>query len=147
MKYFGDGDSETYISVKDTYKPDTVKKVRKCECVGHYQKRVGTRLRKLKKMTKRMKPLTDAVIDKLQNYFDLTLRANTGATAHKMANAIWASFLHVVSNEQQHYHSLCEQSQTSWCQYLRDRFNNAGLFKEVIILIKPIYKDLNRLEE
>ena len=151
MKYFGDGDSKAYISVKDTYKPDIVKKY---ECVGHYQKRVGTRLRKLKKTTKGLKCLTDAVIDKLQNYFGMALRANTGGTAQKMADAIWASFLHVASNEQQHYHSLCEQSQTSWCQYQRDRFNKTNLFKhgvgltkEVIALVKPIYKDLIKLEE
>ena len=46
MNYFGDGDSKAYASVKDTYKPDIVKKF---ECVGHYQKCLGTRLRKLKK--------------------------------------------------------------------------------------------------
>ena len=81
----------------------------------------------LKKKTKGVKPLTDTVIDKLQNYFSLTLRENTGGTVQKMVNAIWASFLHVASNEQQHYHSLCEQSKTSWCQYRRGRFNNTGL--------------------
>ena len=49
IKYFGDGDSKAYFEVKDTYKPDMVNKY---ECVGHYQKRLGTRLRKLKKTTK-----------------------------------------------------------------------------------------------
>ena len=43
MKYLGDGDSKAYLSVKDTYE-DVVEKY---DCVGHYQKRVGTRLRKL----------------------------------------------------------------------------------------------------
>ena len=101
-----------------------------------------------------MKPLTDVVIDKLQNYFGMALRANTGGTAQKMADAIWASFLHVASNEKEHYHSLCEKSQTSWCQYQRDRCNNTNLFKhgpglskEVINFVKPIYKDLIRLDE
>ena len=41
IKYFGDGDSKAYFEVKDTYKPD---RVNKYECVGHYQKRLGTRL-------------------------------------------------------------------------------------------------------
>ena len=46
MNYFGNGDSKACASVKDTYKPDIVKKF---ECVArHYQKRLGTRLRKLK---------------------------------------------------------------------------------------------------
>ena len=57
--------------------------VKTYECVGHYQKRVGTRLRKLKKTTKGLKPLPDAVIDKLQNYFGMALRANTTGTAQK----------------------------------------------------------------
>ena len=49
IKYFGDGDSKAYFEVKDTYKPDMVNKY---ECVRHYQNRLGTRLRKLKKTTK-----------------------------------------------------------------------------------------------
>ena len=71
-----------------------------------------------------------------------------------MADAIWAGFLHVASNEQQHYHMLCEQSPTSCCQYQRDKFNKTNLFKhgpglskEVIALVKPAYKDLIKLEE
>ena len=107
LKYYGDGVSKAYLEVKDTYKPDMVNKY---ECVGHYQKRLGTRLRKLKKTTN-IKPLTDAVIDKLQNYFGMALRANT---VQKMADAIWTSFLHVVSNGKHQYHSLCDKT---WCQY------------------------------
>ena len=49
---------------------------------------------------------------------------------------------------------LCEQSPTSWCQYQRDKFNKTNLFKhgpglskEVIALVKPVYKDLIKLEE
>ena len=112
--------------MKDTYKPDIVKKF---ECVGHYQKRRGRRVRKLKKTTTGLKPLTDVLIDKLQNYFGMALRANTCGTAKKMADAIWAGFLHVASNEQQQYHMLCEQSPTSWCQYQSDKFNKTNLFK------------------
>ena len=150
MKYLGDGDSKAYLCVKDMYE-DLVENY---ECVGHYQKRVGTRLRKLKKNTKGLKPLTDVVIDKLQNYFGMALRANTGGTTQQMADAIWASFLHVASNENHHYHMLCEKSSTSWCQYQRDDINKANLFKygpglpkEVIALVKPIYKDLIKHEE
>ena len=142
INYFGDGDSKAYVSVKDTYQPDIVKK---SECVEHYQKRVGTRLRKLKQTTKGLKLLTDALIDKLQN---------TGGTAQKMADTIWASFLHAASDEQQRYHMLCEQSATSWFQYQRDKFNKTNLFmhgpglpKEVIALVKPVYKDLIKLEQ
>ena len=44
--FYGDGDGKAYPSVKDTYGVDSVIKF---ECIGHYQKRVGNRLRKFKK--------------------------------------------------------------------------------------------------
>ena len=48
------------------------KEVVKFECVGHYQKRVGTLLRKLKK-DKGLGELTAPLIDKLRNYFGIAL--------------------------------------------------------------------------
>ena len=41
------GDSKSYASVKEIYGTEIT--VRKLECIGHVQKMVGTRLRKLKK--------------------------------------------------------------------------------------------------
>ncbi|GFV73149.1 uncharacterized protein TNCV_3665661 [Trichonephila clavipes] len=49
--YYGDGDSKGFISVKDAYGKDSVTKY---ECIGHVQKRVGTRLRKLKSKNKNL---------------------------------------------------------------------------------------------
>ncbi|GFX11584.1 uncharacterized protein TNCV_5141591 [Trichonephila clavipes] len=49
--YYGDGDSKGFISVKDTYGKDSVTKY---ECIGHVQKRVGARLRKLKSKNKNL---------------------------------------------------------------------------------------------
>ena len=74
---FGDCDSKAYLTVKNTYCPDMVEKF---ECMGHYQKRLGCRLRKLKKNKRGLKSLTEPVIDKLQNYFGIALRSNTGST-------------------------------------------------------------------
>ena len=80
INYIGDGDSESYSDVvaKDPYNG---KEVKKLECVGHIQKRVGARLRKLKSNSKSNlsdgKPiggkgrLTDKMINKLQNYFGI----------------------------------------------------------------------------
>ena len=76
-----------------------------------------------------LKALTESVIGKLQNYFGIALRANTGGTVQRMADEISASFLHVASNESSSYHDLCDKSPTSWCQYQRDRFNNTNLFQ------------------
>ena len=73
--------------------------VEKYECIGHYQKRVVNRIRKLRARTKGLggkdkkvpkkdgdkskvvnakSRLTDGVIDKLQNYFGIALRSNIG---------------------------------------------------------------------
>ena len=49
------------------------------ECVGHIQKRVGTALRKLKKENKGIGgngKLTDAMFNKLQNYYGIAIRSN-----------------------------------------------------------------------
>ncbi|GFU74679.1 uncharacterized protein TNCV_2457461 [Trichonephila clavipes] len=45
-EYYGDGDSKGFLQVKDIYGENSVTKL---ECIGHIQKRVGSRLRKLKK--------------------------------------------------------------------------------------------------
>lgn len=62
-EYLGDGDTNAYKSVSESepYGPHTT--ISKLECVGHVQKRMGTRLRKLKEKSKKKilsdgKPLT-----------------------------------------------------------------------------------------
>ena len=44
VKYFGDGDSSSFSAIENIYSSAVCKKY---ECLGHYQKRVGNRLRKL----------------------------------------------------------------------------------------------------
>ena len=44
MKYFGDGDSSSFSAIENIYPTE---KYQKYECLEHYQKRVGNRLRKL----------------------------------------------------------------------------------------------------
>ena len=56
IKYLGDGDSKSFAQIENTY--DGIK-VEKLKCVGHVQKRVGTRLRELKKQNKDLKGKTD----------------------------------------------------------------------------------------
>ena len=86
--------------------------------------------------------------DKLQNYFGIALRSNL-STVENMANAIWASFFHVASSEENNFHSYCAKSAASWCQYQRDQVNKTNLYKpgkglstNVIKCVKPIYLDL-----
>ena len=148
--FYGDGDSKAYADVKDISGKDSVTKF---ECIGHYQKRVGTRLRKLKKREKGLKALNDGTIDKLQNYFGIALRANV-TSVKAMSDAILASFFHVASSKGNNYHSYCEKSSGSWCQFQRDIINGTnlhidgpGLPQNVIYHVKPIYFDLTKPEE
>ena len=48
---YGDSDSKAYSTVKDIYGP--TKRIKKFECVGHYQKSVASRFRNLKKKRKK----------------------------------------------------------------------------------------------
>ncbi|GFV84638.1 uncharacterized protein TNCV_2482521 [Trichonephila clavipes] len=91
VNFFGDGDSKGYASVKDIYGKNTVAKY---ECIGHIQKRVGTKLRKLKSKRKDLGgrgKLTDAFIDKLQNYYGIAIRDNVN-NLQGMQRAIIAAF-------------------------------------------------------
>ena len=97
-EYFGDGDSKAYAEVENVY--DGIH-VEKTECVGHVQKRVGTALRKLKKENKGIDgkgKLTDAMIDKLQNYYGIAIRSNS-ADLEAMRSAIYASLFHCSSSK------------------------------------------------
>ena len=109
--YLGDGDSKGFEKVKNIY-PD--EPVTKCECVGHIQKRVGNRLRNLKKNVKGLKGLTDSVIDKLQNYYGIAIRSNVN-NLHGIKSAIAAVLFHVASTDENPWHVHCPD----WCGFKR----------------------------
>ena len=167
-EYFGDGDSKGYMEVKNTDEGITVKKQ---ECVGHVQKRVGNRLRGMKrkrkedkmaemkenepnkKKTKKTKDpldyLTYSVIDKLQNYYGIAVRANAN-DLEVMKKAIRGTLFHVSSSDDNHNHSQCPTGDTSWCKYNRDHAtgesthkHGPGLPVETRKLILPLYADLS----
>ena len=145
MGFYGDGDSKAFANIENIYGNE---KVTKYECIGHYQKRVGNRLRKLKKREKGLKALNEVTIDKLQNYFGIALRSNV-TTVKAMSDAILASFFHIASSKDNNFHAYCEKTSNSWCQYQRDIVNGTniykpgpGLPKNVIYHVKPIYFDL-----
>ncbi|GFT24202.1 uncharacterized protein TNCV_2064371 [Trichonephila clavipes] len=116
--YYGDGDSKGFISVKDTYGKDSVTKY---ECIGHVQKRVGTRLRKLKSKNKNLSgkgKLTDSFIDRLQNYYGIAVRSNVGNLSGLQQNVIAALF-HCSSSVEKPMHGQCLIGKDSWCYYQR----------------------------
>ena len=69
-----------------------------------------------------MRELTPVVIDKLQKYFGIAIRANC-TTVENMQMAIWAGFFHVASSKENDYHSHCEAPATSWCEFQGDKIN------------------------
>ncbi|GFW02128.1 uncharacterized protein TNCV_4854681 [Trichonephila clavipes] len=146
--YYGDGDSKGFISVKDTYGKDNVTKY---ECIGHVQKRVGARLRKLKSKNKNLSgkgKLTDSFIDRLQNYYGITVRSNVGNLSGLQQNVIAALF-HCSSSVEKPMHGQCPIRKDSWCYYQRalscgkkPNEKYKGLSNEVLNTIKPTYLEL-----
>ncbi|GFX38417.1 uncharacterized protein TNCV_2343921 [Trichonephila clavipes] len=144
----GDGDSKGFISVKDTYGKDSVTKY---ECIGHVQKRVGARLRKLKSKNKNLSgkgKLTDSFIDRLQNYYGIAVRSNVGNLSGLQQNVIAALF-HCSSSVEKPMHGQCPIGKDSWCYYQRalscgkkPNEKYKGLLNEVLNTIKPTYLEL-----
>ena len=124
-RFIGDGDTNTFKKVSES-KPYGEKMVEKIECVGHVQKRMGTRLQKLKTTHsgKKLKDgkkvngqgrLTDSQIDSIQTYFGGAIR-NHKNDSIGMRNAIWAIFFHKLSTDKNPRHHHCDKS---WCKYLQ----------------------------
>jgi len=133
VTFVGDGDSSSYGIVAkgceemygDGYK------VTKEECVGHVQKRMGSRLRSYKHRQRGNKlpdgkgvgrgsnRLTDGVINKIQNFYGQSIRNNIN-DLEGMTQSIWAIYKHMIvdsgkSLEEQH--SLCPKSEDTWCKF------------------------------
>ena len=148
-EYYGDGDSKGFASVKDTYHPIPVIKR---ECIGHIQKRVGNRLRKLKKKVSGLGgpgKLTNSMVDRLQNYYGIAIRSNVGDLP-KMKTAIGAVLFHCASSKENEWHDNCPKGSDSWCKYQQDISNKTttyvpgpGLPKNVILHVKPIFVNLS----
>lgn len=112
--------------MKDTYGENSVTKR---ECIGHVQKRVGKRLRKLKKTEKGLGRLglNDATIDKLQNYYGIAVRSNL-KSVEDMKRGIYATWCHVASSAKDNFHHHFPDGSKSWCLYKRDIANDIELY-------------------
>lgn len=109
--FVGDGDTDCFGSVKEAcenHHPMYV--IKKEECVGHIQKRMGYALRQYKKRNRGIKlsdgnsvggrnRLTDYQIDKMQNHFGEAIRNNPNNLIG-MRNDIYAVLDHMVTNAQ-----------------------------------------------
>lgn len=148
--FYGDGDSKSHQIIENVYSGI---KVQKLECIGHVQKRVGNRIRKLKERVKGLGgkgKLTNVIIDRLQNYYGIAIRSNVG-DLKGMQKATLASLFHVASSKENNFHSAyCPERSESWCGAMRDKANTTNKYKHgpgiptniVVKHLKPIYQDL-----
>ena len=126
VNYLGDGDLTSFKTVVNSRLYGDMK-IQKLECVGHIQKRLGSRLRKLRTQTKDQKlsdgkhlsgagRLTIQKIDTLQNYFGLAIRQHKNDLLG-MQKSVLATLYHVASTDDDHDHSFCPTGPDSWCKY------------------------------
>ena len=149
--YLGDGDSKSFHTVH-TADPTIYrgKEIRKLECCGHVQKRMGKRLMdkvkecKSKKFEEHGKKytgiggragLTMKQIKRIQGHYGGAIRANVG-DVEKMRTAVWAVWKHRGKN-----HSDCG----NWCPAKQGndaKANAKALPRFVLDIIKPVFTDL-----
>lgn len=125
----------------------------KNECVGHVQKRMGTRLRNKRKTEKLggKNGLTESLIKKLTIYYGLAIRRNVNSV-EGMKRAIMATLDHYCSTDKNPRHKNCPEGPESWCEWRKAKAaNNLASFKHPARLIndnvekhiRPIYEDLS----
>ena len=164
--YIGDGDSKSFADVckSNPYPGHTVIKG---ECIGHVQKRVGTRLRKMKNDYKGKKlddgkgigygkgRLTDKIMNTLQNHYGMAIRQNTD-NLYAMKKSVAAVLYHSTDKpDLEKRHQYCPRSKDSWCKYQSDKLTGKNMYKgninidvAVSDVIAPVFsnKDLGSEE-
>ena len=155
-RFIGDGDTNSFKSVFESKPYGDQLLVEKIECVGHVQKRMGTRLRKLKsslsgktladgKSIGGRGRLTKEQIDSIQSYYGYAIRNNKNDLV-KMREAVWGIFFHKGSSDEEPVHHFCKEA----CPYkqaeaegrLATYKHTNTLPKAVMTEIKPVFKDL-----
>ena len=134
----------------------------KLEGVNHCDKRMGTALRKEAKEGelggRRHGALTANAGTTLRSYYRNAIMNNLN-NPEKMRQAMWASFLHCSSTDEEPQHQQCPDGQSSWCFYNKAVANeqqppphkqNVGtpMSANVAKAVTPIYgrmSDLNLL--
>lgn len=157
-EYLGDGDTSSFKEVvtHDPYKQYHVQPV-KLECVGHVQKRLGTRLRNVVKAHKGTKKpisgrgkLTENVINSMQNYYGMAIRNNC-SNLYAMKKAVGAILWHCTAfSDQDKRHAMCPTDANTWCKWQLDKLNGTNTYRDKIsipkaiyTIIKPVFNDLS----
>ena len=157
VKYIGDGDSKTFKDILDADPYGEEVLVSKKECVGHVDKRMGTRLRNAKKSKKGIGgkgagKLTDKVIAELTKYYGLAIRRNPNSVEN-MRKEIWATYYHKSSTDKKPRHQNCPSGESSWCKWRKAKATGSldeykhekpPLSDKVLNILEPIYQELSR---
>lgn len=160
VQYLGDGDTNSFKNVVDNIPYDV--EITKLACIGHIQKRMGGRLRRLKKTMKKVKlsdnlpiggknRLTDAVIDQLQTYYGNAIRKTTNSL-EKMREAVWAIYWHKYSTNENPFHGLCPKGEDTWCGYNKSKergetYDHTHSLPEAVMkVIKPTFEALAKTD-
>ena len=146
-KYLGDGDIKSFTSIKSIYPGVDVEKL---ECVGHIQKRAGTRLRNMKKNVRNLGGGgANSQIKQSTDYKIIIVPENVG-NLDGMKIGIHASLFHVASSKNNTWHDHCPPDENSWCRHQSDRITGLSTYKpgpglplDVIKNVKPIYAELS----
>ena len=139
VHYIGDGDIASYKKVADSkfYGDFTLEKL---ECVGHVQKRLGTRLRKLRtgkkhemlsdgKKSSRKGRLADKIINEMENYYGMSIQQNP-EQLHEMKKGIGAVLSHCSDiQDLEARHQFCPKSIHSWCKYQSDKIIGMSTYR------------------
>ena len=160
ISYIGDGDSKGYQAVVDD-KPYGDIPIAKEECVGHVAKRLGRRLRELKKDRTPLSDgksiggrgrLTDDLCDRLQNYYAMAIKNGLklpGEPFTNIARLIWASLAHTASTDDNPRHQFCPSDEDTYCGWWKwkagkqDSYTHKNLIPEAVLkAIKPVYERL-----
>ncbi|GFW93507.1 uncharacterized protein TNCV_47101 [Trichonephila clavipes] len=150
--YIGDGDSKTFSSItaSNPYGED----------IGLVQKRMETRLRKLKQMSCKLSDgksiggkgrLTDRMIDLITTYYGNAIRQNKTCLSD-MRKAVWAVYFHIRSSDEEPLHSFCPVGPNSWCKYQNqvlegsvETFRHSNKLPVAVMdAIKPVFNDLSQ---
>jgi hypothetical protein len=162
-KYLGDGDSSSFCNVVKS-KPYGDCVIEKLECIGHYQKRLGSRLRqKIKDYRGRLLSdglkisgkgrLTNKSINTMQNFVGMAIRQNTNNLLY-MRNSVIAVLYHCTNFPYEvTRHQFCLKGKNSWCKWQSDKVTGKTSYRQKINLpvaimdeIKPIFQELSNPE-
>lgn len=95
--------------------------------------------------------LTAKLIDELTVYYGLAIRNNVNSLEN-MRNAIWATFYHKISTDENPQHMFCPTGSDSWCYWQKAKaegstvLHKPPLHEIVQKAIKPVYTALSNDE-